>query len=152
MNIGFYLLSISSEDIFTRNFLKTINDLCHLRPYDNIIVFNSKYEIVDIDHKYYVLHVNQAKYFDGILFVFDIKSAHLTKTFATPKKQILVVKDNEWSNRSNIPYMYWHNIYHNFDLLVDNQEMHDLCSLCWKTPMASIKYNAEELNNVIQSI
>jgi hypothetical protein len=152
MNIGFYLTNISSQDIFIRNFLSTINDLCSLRPYDNIVIFNSKYDIVDVDHKYYVLHINQAKYFDGILFVFDTVGANLTKTFPAPKKQILIIKDQEWSNKLDSSYMYWHNIYHNFDLLVNNKDMYNLCSLCWKTPIASIEYNAEGINNVIQSI
>ena len=90
MNIGFYLLDVDTQNQEHQTILNSINQLCSNRPYDNIVLFNNKFNALDVDHKYYILHISEAKYFKGILFVFDIKSAMLTKTFPAPKKQYTI--------------------------------------------------------------
>lgn len=155
MNIGFYLLDVANDNQKHQQLLKTINSLCESRPFDNIVIFNNQFNTIDLDHKYYILHINQAKYFDGILFVFDIKSAVLTKTFPSPKKQILLVDKNEWSIKKNVPYKFWHNIYNsdNFELIVENKDMFDLCELCWKKPISIImNFQTKDIENVLQKI
>lgn len=63
MNIGFLVLDVNVQNTKHEKILKSINELCKIRPYDNIVLFNNKFECVDLDHKYYILHVSQAKYF-----------------------------------------------------------------------------------------
>jgi hypothetical protein len=155
MNIGFYLLDINSKNQQHAKILESINSLCKLRPYDNIVLFNSKYNNVDLDHKYYILHINQAKYFDGILFVFDIKSALLTRTFPCPKKQVLYLTSNDWSTNTKAPYVFWKDIFMNkdFELIVSNPKLYAEYNICWKTPIAIIdEYNPTDMHNVIQKL
>jgi hypothetical protein len=155
MNIGFYLLDIDVQNQKHTMILNSINALCTARPYDNIILFNNRFNTVDIDHKYYTLHISEAKFFKGILFVFDIKSALLTKTFPAPKKQILHISENTWSEKKDIPYKFWESIYMNnkFELIADNQDMFELCDICWKTPLSTVQnFQPKDIENVIQQL
>ena len=155
MNIGFYLLDVSTENPHQQLILQSLNQLCKNRPYDNIVLFNNKFHALDIDHKYYTLHISEAKYFKGLLFVFDVKSAMLTKTFPAPKKQILHVNNTVWSEKRNIPYTFWSDIYmnNNFELITDNKDMYELCDTCWKTPIATVlNFQPRDIENVIQKL
>ena len=155
MNIGFYLLEVSGQDQRHKTILNSINELCTNRPYDNIVLFNSQFNAVDIDHKYYMLHISHAKYFDGLLFVFDLKSALLTKTFPAPKKQILFVEDNDWMKRADMPYVLWNSVYNNddFELVTSNKDMKNLCTICWKPPIGSVfNFQSKDIETIIKTI
>jgi hypothetical protein len=155
MDIGFYLLDVDSGNEHQSNIISSINDLCSDLPYANIVLFNNQYAKVDINHKYYMLHIKEAKYFDGILFVFDTKSAMLTQTFPSPKKQILYVSKPEWALTSNMPYGFWHNIYmkDNVEIITDNIETFDLMSICWKEPISLMsKINSKGIQDVIRKL
>ena len=155
MDIGFYLLDIDNNNELHRDILKCINEVCKKYPYANIILFNNQFNALDIDHKYYILHINQAKYFKGILFVFDAKSAMITQTFPSPKYQVLYCKNTEWSRDTSAPYGFWNNIYNrdNFELITSNQETYDLLEICWKKPLSLIQsINSEEISDVISKL
>jgi hypothetical protein len=155
MNIGFYLPNINQQIEEHRYIVENINKLCELRPYDHIVIFNNYFQLMDSNKKYYILSANHAKYFRGILFLFDTQSAFLTQTFPGPDKQILYMQTPEWAERSNVPYMMWHNIYLNnkFETLAGNDDVAKLLDICWKPPLAKIdKFNYKEVNNVIQRI
>jgi hypothetical protein len=155
MNIGFYLLEINQNNKTHQTIIENINRLCELRPQDNIVVFNNIFNTVDINQKYYLLSINHAKYFDGLLFIFDTESALLTKTFPSPKKQVLHLDKAEWSYNPALPYTIWHNIYmdNKFELLAGSQEVYDLTQICWKTPLRILNnYSAKEFDDVIQQL
>ena len=52
MNIGFYLLDVDTQNQEHQTILNSINQLCSNRPYDNIVLFNNKFNALDVDHKY----------------------------------------------------------------------------------------------------
>jgi hypothetical protein len=90
-----------------------------------------------------------------MLFVFDTKSAMLTQTFPSPKKQILLLSEPEWSNDTSLPYGFWENIYmkDNIELITDNENTHQLCEICWKKPLHLLKtLNGEEIGNVVNKL
>lgn len=155
MDIGFYLLDVVPNNSIKNHILTTLNDLCKLCPYDNIVLFNDQYNKISTNNKYYILHIQQAKYFDGILFVFDTKSAMLTQTFPSPKKQILYMSDVEWNKNSSLPYGFWHNMYmkDNMEMITDNLDTYTLFDICWKQPLSLIKQiDSKEIKNVIDKI
>ena len=155
MNIGFYLLDVTPDDPLQNQILSSINNFCLSNPYYNVVVFNNQFNKVDVNHKYYMLHIQQAKYFDGILFIFDIKSAMLTQSFPSPKKQIFYVSESDWSKNTTIPYGFWYNIYmkENIEIITDNPTTYDLFEICWKKPLKLIsEINAEEFKNVISEL
>ena len=155
MNIGFYLLDVNANNQQHQTILKALNELCISRPYDNIILFNNKFDTIDINQKYYILHISEAKYFKGLLFVFDVRSAMLTKTFPTPKKQLLYVNQPEWAKKRDIPYSFWSSIYNNpdFELITSNDDLQELCDICWKKPLSNIDdFNGESVNQIINKL
>lgn len=153
MDLGFYLLNIEDSKF---SILDAINNLCMKRPYDNIIIFNNDNKTVNHNiAKYYFLHINQAKYFSGPLFMFDIKSMLLAKTFPSPSKQILWVSTPEWANDPSMAYSFWYNIYmqDNIELVTDNEQLWSVIDLCWKTPSTKpIPLNAEGLDYAINEL
>ena len=155
MNIGFLVLDVNVQNTKHEKILKSINELCKIRPYDNIVLFNNKFECVDLDHKYYILHVSQAKYFKGLLFIFDVRTAMLTKTFTTPSKQLFFVDKSDWGEKTDIPYTFWRDIYmnKNFEIIAENRTIYELCELCWKKPIAEISnFDTQGINDVIQKL
>jgi len=155
MNIGFYAVDISSDNPDDFKKIESLNKLCELRPYDNIVLFNNSFKYIDRQPKYYTVHISEAKYFKGVLFLFDTKSALLTLTFPAPTKQILFANDLQWQEDTRFPYSFWHNIYmnENIELISTNKKADDLCKICWKNPLAYIEnYDHEEINNVLQKL
>lgn len=155
MDIGFYLLDVVTNNEKQEAIINSINKFCESRPYDNVVLFNNQFAKIDIHKKYYTLHIQQAKYFDGILFVFDTKSAMLTQTFPSPKKQILYISSPEWSVNPSFPYAFWENIYmkNDLEIITDNKDVYSLCDICWKKPLHLLEsINDQELINVINKI
>lgn len=154
MNIGFYLLNITNQNPKHQNILASLNALCQHRPYDNIVLFNNQFNSVDLNHRYYTLHISEAKYFKGILFIFDVQSALLTRTFPAPSKQILYLDQADWQNK-NMPYKFWYDVYMHpsFELVTTNKDMYELCKLCWKEPIGNIfNFQISDIENVLQKL
>lgn len=155
MDIGFYLLDITADNDQQNKIIDSINGLCKKRPYDNIVLFNNQFARIDNNKKYYILHVQQAKYFNGVLFVFDTRSAMITQTFPAPKKQIMCINDPEWTRSTSLPYSFWHNIYmkSNVEIVANNQASYDICDICWKKPIHLMnEINYEEFDNVLSKL
>lgn len=155
MNIGFYLPAVNQQVEEHRYIIENVNNLCKIRPHDNIVLFNNYFQLIDANKKYYILSANHAKYFRGILFLFDTQSAFLTQTFPGPHKQVLYMQTPEWADRPNVPYMMWQSIYlsSKFDTIAGNRDMRKLLNICWKPALAMIeKFNYQEVNDVIQRI
>lgn len=153
MNIGFYIIDADHSEK-CNSIISTINELVENNPYANVILFNSQYNRVDnFNKKFPILHINQAKYFRGVLVCFDAKSAMITKTFPAPTKQILYVEDLSWSNDPSLPALFWQGIYNNTNikLIAKNQEISDLLEICWLKPIAIINdINAKDLYEAIK--
>lgn len=155
MDIGFYLLDIEATNKKHKTILESINSLCDLRPYDNIVLFNNKMNNVDLDHKYYVLHMSQAKYFKGYLFLFDMRSSMVTQQFPAPKKQIMFIDNNDWSSKADVPYVFWEKTYlnDNFEFVANNKELYDIFELCWKKPLSIINdYNYRGIDEILRKL
>jgi len=155
MNIGFYLLNIDGNNPYQTTILRSIDELCKLRPYDNIVLFNDRTNTVHHSLGHYILHINEAKYFKGKLFVFDPESLVLTKDFPAPSKQILVINEAHWAKDKAKPYGLWKSIYEsaNVELVTMNKDLKSLCSICWKDPLMSISgISGEQFNNVLQEL
>jgi hypothetical protein len=152
MDIGFYITSIegSNKDLL----INAINEYVASHPYDNVVVFNDKYDAL-ANNNFYTLHISHAKYFKGILFVFDINDASLVISFPAPKYKIFVANQPYWQNYKMNPYKTWMQIFNNPDMniVVNNQSMFDIYETCWKPPLCIMSsINAKEIENVLQKI
>ena len=63
---------------------------------DNIVVFSNTPNAIITNNKYYMLHISHAKFFKGVIFMFDTKSRLLTQTFKTPSKQVMYIDMIPW--------------------------------------------------------
>ncbi len=154
MDIGFYLINADHSDK-TTSIIETINDMVNEHPYDNIILFNNQYNRIDTNKKFPIIHLNQAKYFKGILVVFDIKSAMITKNFPANKKQFLYVDEIYWNTSEPIPFLFWKSILDNdnIDSIAKTEKISDLLEICWKAPVAKMQtINSRELYDIISKV
>lgn len=154
MDLGFYI--IDCDNSAKNNFLiDMINNIISLKPYDNIILFNNRYNRIDQNKKFPILHTSQAKYFRGNLIYFDVKSATLAKTFPGPDKQIFCCDYPEWSQNRNTRSSLWKSIYEDQKLKVITYDEHvkNLIEICWNKKVYHISdFTARNLYDAIEKI
>jgi hypothetical protein len=151
-DIGFYITDVDENS--HNNILDTINDFIENNPYKNVVVFNNVFNKINTNNKYYLLHLNEAKYFNGILFIFNPTDASLCSTFPGPSHKIFYTSEIYWQNNPYIPYVSWKNIFlKDITTIVSSQEHYNIYSMCWKQPLLiDEKFTKETINNVIKSI
>jgi hypothetical protein len=149
MDIGFYVINCDSSPK-NNEIISLINNLIIEYPYDNIILFNNTFQRIDSQKKFPILHISQAKYFRGVLIVFDVKSLALAKNFPSPSKIILVCDNAEWSGDNRA--ILWKDIYEdkNVILVTKYKELKDIIEICWNKQAISInELTPKEVRNAI---
>jgi hypothetical protein len=121
--------------ITSNSILKTGKSLIDNNPYSQICVFNSYSEVVN-NHSVPILHLSQAKFFNGNLIVFDIPSLILSKSFVNISNIFYYAHDIPWTQHS-VPFKYWLNIFdsENLNIIAKNQQIYDIYDICWKKPI-----------------
>jgi hypothetical protein len=155
MNIGFYLLNIDQTNKDAQSCLQAANELCAMRPRDNIVVFSTTPDAIITNNKYYMLHITHAKFFKGALFMFDNKSRLLTQTFKTPSKQIIYVQDIPWGKANQQDhYSQWERLYNTQDVefIANSEDTSEILDICWKKPLSVMPtVTAKDINDVIEN-
>ena len=155
MNIGFYILDIDQQNQQAASYLEAINELCTLRPMDNIVVFSNVPNAIITNNKYYMLHISHAKFFKGVLFMFDTKSRLLTQTFKTPSKQIMYIDTIPWGKQNQQDhYRQWKGLFDTKDVefIAKDETTSEILDICWKEPISVMPtVTAKEINNVIET-
>lgn len=150
-DIGFYCPAIHSTQQHSR-IKEILNDLSEQY---NTIMFNSQYNSIDqFIRKYTVLHCNQARYFYGLLFAFDIDSVSVITSFPAPKHKIFVSSDIFWQNKM-MPSNTWTSLLpDDLHIITHNQKIADLYSICFKAPIMNMTDNlsTEEFSDVIKKL
>lgn len=148
-NIGFLLTHIDNG-VFYDNLLQQIKLLIDNNPYKHICVFNSYTEKYD-SYNVPLLHLNQAKFFDGDMFIFDVVSLCIVKNFPLLTNKYYFCQDIPWYKSYN-NYQEWAHILEqeNLKIIAQNQEIYDLFSICWQKPigiMEDLKY--EKISSIL---
>jgi hypothetical protein len=120
----------------------------------NTIMFNTIYEPVANNRKFCLLPSVGAKYFNGVLFCFDIDSLSVINNFPSPSHKILITDNIFWKNKG-IPTSYWTNLLDsNISIITTSQNAYDMYDICFKTPIMNMNngLNLEECNNVLQRL
>lgn len=154
MDLGFYIIDCdnSAKNTFL---VDIINSIVSLKPYDNIVLFNHRYNRIDQKKKFPIFHISQAKYFRGNLIYFDVKSATLAKTFPGPSKHILCCDYPEWSQNRTTRSMLWKSIYEDPKLKIVTYDEHvkNLVEICWDQNVYHMaEFNARNLYDAIEKI
>lgn len=149
-DVGFLLLKLLNTPVYD-NILNTLKNISINSPYNQAIIFNSYSEKVET-FNLPILHLVQAKFFDGTLFLFDLPSVILTSTFPNIKKRILYTSEATWSQNPATPYREWSSLYNqsNLEFIVPNQELSDIYEICWKKPLTiSEHFDYDEIKKFI---
>jgi len=149
-DIGFLLIKMNNDSTYNR-ILKTISDFILNNPYNQYVIFNSFSDKIDTINVP-ILHINQAKFFYGDLFVFDFISCLLTQNFPNLSNRYLYTKDLFWTADPGNSYNEWESILmkDNLNIITHNKYVHDIYDMCWKKPMGiSENFTYEELKNIL---
>lgn len=150
-DVGFYCPVVHNTEQYNR--IKAV--LNGLSEQYNTIMFNSQYNVIDQAAKRYaVLHCNQARYFYGLLFAFDIDSVSVITNFPGPKNKIFVASDIFWQNKM-MPSNTWISLLpQDLHIITHNQKIADLYSICFKAPIMNMTDNpsTEEFSDVIKKL
>lgn len=148
--IGFYCPVVSNN---TKDNL-IISALNKISEKYSTILFNSKYDLIDHQRKFAVLHCNQSKYFYGDLFCFDIDSVSIIKTFPGPRNKFFVSSEIFWKNKSYPSKVWLDLIMNDINIITYDQYMYDMYDICFKTPsyLMSNGFSPEEFNDVVDSV
>ena len=149
-NIGFVLPKLSNHVFFTDLF-KTIHEFIEKNPFDQIVIFNSFSEITQ-PLNIPIFHLSHAQFFTGDLFLFDIISAILTKSFPRANNRYIYAQDVPWMTNPGVAYSEWLEIYgqDNLEIIARNKDLYDLYHKCWKKPKGiSESFKYEEIAQII---
>ena len=149
-DIGFLLIKMNNDSTYNR-ILKTISDFILNNPYNQYVIFNSFSDKIDTINVP-ILHINQAKFFYGDLFVFDFISCLLTQNFPNLSNRYLYTKDLFWTVDPGNSYNEWESILmkDNLNIITHNKYVHDIYDICWKKPIGiSENFTYEELKNIL---
>lgn len=131
--------------------LKSLYDFSEQRPYDQVVVFSSCSDVIQ-NYMVPILHISQAKFFKGNLVVLDIDGLFLASQFVNINKLFYYNSGPApWSIESK-PYQYWRKLfeYPNLEIITDSQELQDLYSITWKSPIAvSENFKYETLQHIL---
>lgn len=152
MDIGFYVVNCDGSPKHNQ-IIDIMNKMIVDNPYDNIVLFNNKYQRIDANKKFPILHLSHAKYFRGTLIYFDMKSATLAKTFPGPSNQIFCCDTMDWRQQADSRAIVWQNIYRNMNVVSTDKSMCDILNICWDLKVKYIpELNHKELYSVIKEL
>lgn len=149
--VGFYCPVINNTEL-NQQIIQLLNTLSNKY---NTILFNSEYNKIDQDfRKFSVLHCNQAKYFYGILVMFDASSVVIANSFPAPFKKLFVASEIFWHNKSQPATVLDYIVSEDIDIITYNKSIYDLYDICFRSPIANMNNGlvSEEFNNVIDSL
>jgi hypothetical protein len=133
-NVGFIIINLTENT--DKKILHTIKEIETNNVFGSTIIFSSNNNMVNsIDLP--VLHLSQAQFFKGTLFLFDMPSIILTNNFKTLNKRILCSNSTPWTKGPNTHYKEWKSLFGNesLQILSGSQEHYDVMSICWKQPI-----------------
>jgi hypothetical protein len=148
-DLGFIILSLEENPIH-HQILYAIKQLIDKNPYKNICVFNHEcYKIDTLNVP--LLHIKQAKFFYGSLFIFDIVGLMLAKDFPNLYEKYFYAATIPWeTNRGS--YKQWKDIFDqdNLNIICQNQKIYDIYDMCWNKPLGIAEnFNYDKIQQFI---
>ena len=149
-DIGFVILNLE-ENTLHHSILYTIRQIIDSNPYKNICIFNhecSKIDIMNIP----LLHLKQAKFFNGDLFVFDTISLMLAEQFPNINNTYYYAATIPWQNKT-YEYTGWRRMFlqDRLNIICQNQKIYDIYNICWREPIGiAEKFTYEQIHKLIQ--
>jgi hypothetical protein len=147
---GFVCLKID-DSVEISKLLNSAETMAKDKPYSQVCVFNSFNQRTN-SMNVPVLHLNQAKFFYGNLFLFDVQSAIITRSFPNLYKRYYYARDIPWEKNSLGNYKEWKEIFNhdNIEIIAQNKHIFDIYEICWKKPiMIAEDFTYENIKKVL---
>jgi hypothetical protein len=138
-DIGFLLLQLTNNSAYD-GILQVAQKIAENNPRQQTIIFNSYCEKVNL-YDLPVLHISQAQFFVGNLFIFDLSGVILTKKFPNIDKRFFYVNNAPWTQQPQTKYENWSSLYNqnSLNFIAQNEQLYDLYNICWKQPIGIAK-------------
>jgi hypothetical protein len=149
-DLGIVLLELNNSKK-TSNILNTIKQIWDDLPFNQMCIFNSYSEIIN-HYQIPILHINQLKFFDGQVIVFDTAALRIARSCYKLNKIFLYAENLAWQ-QAGVDYMEWCSICSdsNIDIIAKNQQIYDLYEIMWKKPLGiSEDFDYETIKQFIQ--
>lgn len=151
-NIGFILANMGTGPgpVYIEEKINSFNSIYNTDKKYNLVFFNSYNG--SSNHAIPVLHLNQAKYFFGDIFVFDIISLFISSHFPNLKNLYYYANATPWLDDMNIGFNFWNKIFNNskLQLITDNNNYH-IYEKLWKKPLLSTeRFDHETIQQALQ--
>lgn len=120
----------------TDNLINLAKQYYNNNPYNQVCFFNSSSNIISTQN-IPTLHLSQSKFFYGNLIVTDISALSLSITFPNINNILFFACDIPWLEKLK-SYKDWENLFYHdrLKIIAKNQEIHDIYSICYKTPIS----------------
>lgn len=148
-DIGFVIVSLDNNHTSTI-LCNTISSFIKNRRNRQISIFNSYCERIDT-MSIPMLHISQAKFFDGDLVFFDIPCLLLSRHFPLVKNKYFYAQNAPWSE---IPESYssWKQLFEqeNLNIIAKNKYLYDLYNIVWKNAIGtSENFSYEQISQLV---
>ena len=107
-DLGF-LIPVLDNNQSSNIICNTISRFIQSRPKQQICIFNSYSERINTNN-IPIVHINQAKFFDGNLIVFDLHCLQLSNLFPLIREVYYYAQNIPWSNGQN-NYAQWKELF-----------------------------------------
>lgn len=132
--VGFIIINLTPNT--NQQILNTIKEIETNNVFNSTIIFSSNVSFIN-EYNLPILHLSQAQFFDGILFIFDLPSIIMTNNFTNLSKRIFYSNAIPWLNNFDTNYKEWSSLYNqeSLDVISGSQEHYDAMSICWRQPI-----------------
>lgn len=148
-DLGFLIFSIENNRMFDE-ILLCIKKYIDNFPYKQVTIFNSVCEKIDTKN-IPLLHIKQAKFFDGDIFVFDLIGLMLIKNFPNIKNKYYFASNIPWE-QTDLTFTQWSEIFNqpNLNIIAHNKNIYNVFDITWKKPLGiSETFNYESLSKIL---
>lgn len=147
-NIGFIFLHIDQNQSI--DIINNIKKISKITKDKKLVIFNS-YNNSDI-YNIPIMHINQCKFFEGDLFVFDVLGLMLAVSCYKVKNIYYYAYNTPWTMDSNTDFSFWSGIIEDerVKIIAQNQNIYNVYKKIWKTPLSIVgEFSSEELIRAI---
>lgn len=141
-NIGFLIPSLEHNPIHDKiiSFSRYIKQKNQLGETLFFVSSCKRSDINDIP----IMHILHSKFFDGTLFLFDIPSILMSKSFPNLKNRYFYTFQTFWSPDS--PYNTIKNIIldTSLEIIVSDEHLYHIYDICWKQPKLTAELTDHE--------
>lgn len=147
-NIGFLIPNLEHNP-FQDKIMDLAININKRNTLNETLIFSSSCTRSDIG-QIPVMHIINAKFFDGILFVFDLPSILISQSFYNLQKKYFYTFQTVWSPDSKYNIVSSLIKDDSLEIITSDDHLYNIYDMCWKKPLSTVEItNYEKLLSII---